>query len=304
MILSPLPDTFGAHASDVDLTALSDDGVKKLLMALYENHILVIETGGLATRDYVTFAQRLGEPITLSRDAEFPEIQKLTNVEVDTVKDKKGAAHWHTDQSFRETVSSITVLYSVRTPASGGETQFCNLAAAYEELDDTTKDLIDDLVVEHRHGISISARPGDHTPIPPRKWDPEYTAFHPLVRQHPVTGQKTLYAISGTPYGIRGMSQKEATQLLNRLCDHAFQDRFLTQHRLEQDCILMWDNPTVLHSATPIAAATGPDDTRIIHRVSLRGMPGIFPNPVNDGWVYRSPEVYGADIHQNPSAGV
>ena len=84
----------------------------------------------------------------------------------------------------------------------------------------------------------------------------------------------------------------------------AFQDRFLTQHRLEQDCILMWDNPTVLHSATPIAAATGPDDTRIIHRVSLRGMPGIFPNPINDGWVYRSPEVYGADIHQNPSAGV
>ena len=104
-MLSLLPGTFGEHAADVDLTALSDDSLKQLLMALYENHILAIETDGLATRDYVSFTQRLGEPITLSRDAEFPEIQKLTNVEVGMIKDKNGAAHRlrrYADQSPRE----------------------------------------------------------------------------------------------------------------------------------------------------------------------------------------------------------
>ena len=283
--LNPLPGTFGVRADDIDLRSLYDDGLRQLLMALFENHILAIDTCGVAKGDYIAFARRLGDTITLSNDPDFPEIQKLTNVDADTIKDSKGAAHWHTDLSFRKTVSSITMLYAVQTPASGGETRFCNLSAAYEELDDDTKNLIEDLVVEHRHGVSVSAQLGDHIPIPPRNWDPEYTVFHPLVRRHPVTGQKTLYAIICTSQGIQGMSQEQATALLNRLCDHAFQERFITQYQHHQDRIVMWDNPTVLHSASPIAAATDTEHTRMIYRISLKGMPSVFPDPVSGSWV-------------------
>ena len=126
--LNPLPGTFGVRADDIDLRSLSDDGLRQLLMALFENHILAIDTCGVAKGDYIAFARRLGDTITLSNDPDFPEIQKLTNVDADTIKDSKGAAHWHTDQSFRKTVSSITMLYAVQTPASGGETRFCNLS--------------------------------------------------------------------------------------------------------------------------------------------------------------------------------
>ena len=91
-----------------------------------------------------------------------------------------------------------------------------------------------------------------------------------------VTGRKTLYAPTGTSQGIRGMAQNEAVPLLEELCQHAFQDRFVTSHRHRQFDLVMWDNPTTMHSATPLAAATGPQDTRLIHRISLRGTPSVF----------------------------
>lgn len=268
----------GGHAdeSHVDVGSLGDADLERLLLCLYRNRFVVVRAGALTKASYVAFARRVGEPIRLSNDPEHPEIANITNVGVDTRQESKGAAHWHTDQSFRQTVSSVTMLYSVQAPVRGGATRFCDMAAAYAALPESMRQRIEHLVVEHRHGVSVAARPGDHAPIPPRGWDRSATAHHPLVRRHPVTGQKTLYAPTGTSQGIVGMPQAEATALLKTLCDHAFEARFLACHVHRRGDLVMWDNPTVMHSATPIAAATGPNDTRLIHRISLRGTPSIF----------------------------
>lgn len=273
--LAPLDGNFGLLARDIDLPALSDAGLKSLLLALYENRFVVVETGGLDPHDFVAFARRVGKPIRLSGHEEFPEIARITNVGTDTLSTRKGAAHWHTDQSFREELSSVTMLYSVQAPKHGGETRFCDMAAAYRALPDARKREIADLMVEHRHGASIAARPEDHTPIPPKGWDYR-TVYHPLVRSHPVTGEKTLYAVTGTSQGIRGMNREAARELLAELGDHAFQGRFLATHAHRVHDLLMWDNPTTMHSASPIGQATGSDDTRLIHRISLRGYPRMF----------------------------
>ena len=274
--VAPLDGNFGVEVRDINVPALSALGVRRLLALLYANRFLVLATKGLTQDEYVAFARRMGEPIRLSSDERFPEIACLTNVGVDTKEERRGAAHWHTDQSFRQTVSSITMLYSVQAPKQGGETRFCDMAAAYQALDDATKQRIEGLVVEHRHGVSVAARPGDHVPVPPRGWDQSRTAYHPLVRRHPVTGTKTLYAPTGTSQGIRGMAPGQATALLQALCDHAFQDRFITQHAHRTHDLVMWDNPTVMHCATPLAVATMPEDTRLIHRISLRGAPPVL----------------------------
>ena len=252
---------FGLVARDIDIARLSDAGLKALLTALYRNRFLVLETGGLSPAAFVEFARRAGEPIRLSRDAACPEIARLTNVGVDTVADRQGAAHWHTDQSFREELSSVTMLYSRQAPVHGGETRFCDMAAAYRALPESRKREIEGLMVEHRHGVSVAARPGDHTPIPPKGWDYR-TVYHPLVRAHPVTGEKTLYAVTGTSQGIRGMASEAAQSLLEELGDHAFQPRFVSAHAHRVHDILMWDNPTTMHSASPIGEASGPEDTR------------------------------------------
>ena len=273
--LAPLRGNFGMAARNVDVAGLSDDGLKALLSALFENRFVVVETGGLDRREYVDFARRIGEPIRLSGDADYPEIARITNIGIDTRTSRKGAAHWHTDQSFREELSSVTMLYSLQAPTRGGETRFCDMAAAYRALPDSRKHEIEHLAVEHRHGRSVAPRPGDHAPIPPKGWDYR-TVYHPLVRRHPITGEKTLYGVTGTSQGIRGMDQDAAAALLAELGDHAFQDRFLAAHAHRVHDILMWDNPTTMHSATPIGRATGPDDTREILRISLRGYSSLF----------------------------
>lgn len=280
--VKPLHEKFGVEIASVDVPQLSDDGLKELLHILYENRVVVLRTQGLTKDEYVTFARRIGEPIYLRANPDNnPEISIISNFNKNTAKEKRGAAHWHTDQSFKEEISSVTMLYSVQAPDSVlhprmGETLFCDMAAAYEALPTETKDRIEDLVVEHRHGVSVAARAGDHTPVPPQGWDQSIIVHHPLVKFHPITRQKTLYAISGTSQGIVGMDQAEAEGLLRELGDHAFQDRFITSHTHSVHDLVMWDNPTTMHCATPITAATSPQDTRLIHRISVRGTPSVF----------------------------
>lgn len=276
MRFAKLDGPFGEVLEDFPDSPLADEELGELLEHLYANRFLVLKTKGLTKRTFVDFATRIGDPITLSSDPDFPEIAHISNKEANTLSTRQGAAHWHTDQSFRRTVSSVTMLYSVEAPELGGETKFCNMAAAYDALADWQKDTIKDLVVEHRHGVSVSAPPGDHTPIPPKGWDKSHTVFHPLIRRHPETRQPTLYAVTGTAQGVCGMEQAEANKLLNELRAHVLQPQFTTAYRHEVQDLVMWDNPTVMHSATPINQATGLTDQRLIWRISLRGSPPLF----------------------------
>lgn len=276
MRIEALDGNFGNVVSDIDIPTIDDEKLRELLTSLFSNRFLVLKTDGLSKAEYRDFARRIGDPIPLSRDTDYPEIAHISNLESSTTKSRLGAAHWHTDQSFRKTVSSVTMLYSAQAPTKGGETKFCDMAAAYNALPESIKIEIEDLVVEHRHGISVSAPKGDHKPLPPPGWDPNYTVFHPLVRRHPETDQKTLYAVTGTAQGIQGMQQREATTLLKSLSAHVLQSQFTTSYRHRIHDIVIWDNPTVMHSATPIDQATGPNDARLLWRISLRGSCPLF----------------------------
>ena len=271
-----LPGPFGVEVREFDFDELDQANIRDLLNLLYKNRFVVLKSADISKAEYVRFARCLGNPIRLSGDIEHPEIAEISNRRVNTKQKRLGAAHWHTDQSFRSVVSSITMLHSVNAPEQGGETKFCDMAAAYDALDVNLKTQIDSLVAMHRHGVSIVARPDDHVPIPPKNWDPRINAFHPIVRQHPVTKQKTLYAITGTVQGIVGMSNQEAVVLLEKLCRHTFRKPFITLYKHEKNDIVLWDNPTTMHSATPIEEATNTSNTRLLRRISLKGAPAIF----------------------------
>lgn len=276
MKIERLSGPFGVEVSEFDLPSCSDEELATILRSIYDERFAVIRTGGLHDEDFVRFGYRCGKPVRFDETADIPELFHVTNIDVNTATYARGAAHWHTDLSFTPLKASFTMLYSVAAPREGGETRFCNLAAAYDALPESTRAEIEDLVVEHRHGVSVSARPGDHTPIPPKGWDQSTTVSHPLVRRHPVSGRRTLYAITGTSQGIQGMDRASGAALLNELCDHAFQAPFLTSHRHRVHDLVIWDNPTTMHSATPIGAATGPADTRVLRRLSLHGKPSVF----------------------------
>lgn len=284
---TPLSENFGVEIQSIDVSnpTFSNEDMKALLNVLYENRVIVLKNQELSEEDFIAFAKRVGTPIPHvlehRRLPGYPEIYPITNITKDGEKPEYGAAHWHTDQSYEQEPSSVTMLYSLQAPETGGETQFCDLMSAYEALPQSIQDKIDNLEVEHLYGTGIAARDGDLPPTPLKgqeQHDAVPATLHPLVRNHPVTGKKTLYSIAGTSQGIKGMKKKDAQNLLRELGDHAFKDPFISKHHHRVHDLVLWDNPTTMHAATPISTATGPRDTRLIHRISVRGIPSVFEN--------------------------
>jgi alpha-ketoglutarate-dependent taurine dioxygenase len=89
---------------------------------------------------------------------------------------------------------------------------------------------------------------------------------HPIARRHPITGRTALYAVSGSSFAIEGMPDDEAIGLLDELKAHATQEKY--QYRLKYGVgdVVIWDNASLLHSATLI----DPNDPRTLWRITIK----------------------------------
>jgi alpha-ketoglutarate-dependent 2,4-dichlorophenoxyacetate dioxygenase len=155
---------------------------------------------------------------------------------------------WHTDSSFRPVPAKVSLLSAREVPPEGGETEFADLRAAYEALDETTKDKIAPLVAEHSifHSRSLIGytefSDEERAALPP--------ALQAVVRLHPGSGRKTLYLASHASR-IVGWSVERGRALLDDLTTFATQPRFVYQHRWRVGDLVMWDNRCTLHRARP-----------------------------------------------------
>src|SRR5262247_3862572 len=88
---------------------------------------------------------------------------------------------------------------------------------------------------------------------------------HPIVRVHPVTGRRSLYAVSGSSFGIVGMPEDEARALLDELAAHSTQAKYQLRFKYGVGDVVIWDNASLLHSATLI----DPNDARTLWRITV-----------------------------------
>ena len=151
---------------------------------------------------------------------------------------------WHSDSSYRAIPARYSIL-SARAPASrGGDTEFADMRAAYDALDEEMRALIEDLMCEH--SLLYSRGSMGFTGFS----DAEREMFRPvrqrLVRTHPVTGRKSLY-LSSHIGGIVGWPVPEARDLIRDLTEHATQRQFVYVHRWKQYDLVMWDNRQTMH---------------------------------------------------------
>ena len=150
---------------------------------------------------------------------------------------------WHSDSSFRAVPAKFSLLSGRVVVEKGGNTEFADMRAAYDALDDETKALVEDLVCEHSLMYSRGQLGFEVT-------EEERVLFRPvrqrLVRTHPVTGRKSLYLAShaGT---IVGWPVPEARALLRDLTEHATQPQFVYSHKWRQYDLVMWDNRQTMH---------------------------------------------------------
>jgi len=151
---------------------------------------------------------------------------------------------WHSDSSFRAVPAKYSLLSARSVNPKGGDTEFADMRAAYDALDEETKREIEDYVCEHSLMYSRGSLGFlDYT-------DEEKQMFKPvlqrLVRTHPVTGRKSLY-LSSHAGTILGMPMPEARILLRDLGEHATQPRFVYVHKWRLDDLVMWDNRQTMH---------------------------------------------------------
>ncbi len=151
---------------------------------------------------------------------------------------------WHSDSSFRPIPAKFSLLSARVVNPKGGNTEFADMRAAYDALDDETKAEIEDMICEHSLMYSRGALGFlDYT-------DEEKELFKPvlqrLVRTHPVHGRKSLY-LSSHAGAIKGMSVPEGRLLLRDLNEHATQREFVHAHKWALHDLVMWDNRQTMH---------------------------------------------------------
>ena len=276
LALTKLQDDFGVQASGVDLAALlSDAAFTEIKDAFFAGQILVFRDQRLTPAQFHAFARRFGPPephvIDQFHHPACSDILILSNVM------KNGAptgladagTYFHTDYSYLDVPARCTMLYSIVVPKVGGDTLFANQYAAYYDLSAAMKARVEDLIGLHHYGNRDDLNKASRT-VASVLTDEQRNRMnwvrHPLARPHPVTGRKALYAVSGSSFGIEGMPDDKAVALLDELKAHATQPKYLYRLKYRVGDLVIWDNASLLHSATLI----DPADARTLWRITVK----------------------------------
>ncbi|MCR9176288.1 MAG: TauD/TfdA family dioxygenase [Alphaproteobacteria bacterium] len=295
----PLTDFLGAQLEGIDLSRPIDRQTKAEVLDLFHAHqVVVIRGQEISPEGFIRFAELFGaiEPFFISsyNHPEHPQIYVLSNVRKDGKPIGRDGAgtHWHSDSTFTEKPSSVTLLHGVEVPARGGDTLFVNTYDAYDRLDDATKALIDGRRAIHRYQQKEFVFSGDREVSAEERAEiealkarrlaeaaeggPSPTAkrsntvpdrLQPVVRTHPVTGRKALYLNDEMTVGIEGLADDVAVPLLRRLCDEATKPEHVLRFKWQPGDLVAWDNASVIHTAT----FTPPDLPRVMHRLTIEG---------------------------------
>jgi taurine dioxygenase len=269
-----LSEGMGKAVDGLDLGAGVDAATAaELRRALLEGLVLCARGQRLDPRSYVqavgTFGPLQSQLGIASHHPEQPEIVVLSSEDRDVLGDGGrlvvGAA-WHTDDSFMARPCSLTALYGVHTPSTGGDTQFTNMYAAYDALPETTKRRVVHLRAEHRYDCGRkTARVAKLTEAEAAKTPP---VLHPLVRTHPETGRKALYLNPNRIERVAGLERAESDELLDELTAHAIEARFQYRHRWRPGDVLVWDNRCTMHRAN---GDYPPGERRLMWRLIVEG---------------------------------
>jgi taurine dioxygenase len=272
--IEPLSPTIGAAVLDLDLARpLSDTAFAAVRLAFHRHMLLRFPGQRIDEAQQIAFSRRFGElqvhVLDQYRHPRFPEIYVLSNVDASgkTIgrHPDKGTLAWHSDLSFQQRPALATILHGIETPAEGGATEFADLAAAYDALDDATRSAIAGLRAVH--DLDVSRRRMGEPPMTDAQRRQTPPVDHPVVRTHPDTGRKVLY-ISRHVSHIEGLPARESDALLEALMTHATQPRFVYRYHWAQGDVLMWDNRCTMHRATGYDTSAA---RRVIHRTVVLG---------------------------------
>jgi alpha-ketoglutarate-dependent 2,4-dichlorophenoxyacetate dioxygenase len=254
---------FAGEVSGVDLRKpLTKDEAAEIEAGMDKYAVLVFHDQDVTDEQQMAFTLNFGERenprggnVTRDKDyrlgsAGLNDVSNLGKDGKPFAKDHRthlfnlGNCLWHSDSSFRPIPAKFSLLSARIVNPKGGNTEFADMRAAYDALDDETKAEIEDMICEHSLMYSRGSLGFvDYS-------DEEKELFKPvlqrLVRTHPVHKRKSLY-LSSHAGKVQGMSVPEGRLLLRDLNEHATQGEFVYTHKWKLHDFVMWDNRQTMH---------------------------------------------------------
>jgi len=250
---------------------LSRDQVAAIEAGMDRYAVLVLRDQRLTDQQQIAFTLNFGElehtrgnaitrPAELRLDPAFADVSNLDKDHRPLARDSRrrlyalGNRLWHSDSSFRAVPATYSLLSGRVVVDKGGDTEFADMRAAYDALDEATKAEIEELICEH--SLMFSRGQLGFSEFSPDESEAMRPVRQHLVRTHPVTGRKSLF-LAAHIGGIVGWPVPEARAFIRDLMEHATQPQFVYAHKWRQWDLVIWDNRQVMHRVRRF------DDTKV-----------------------------------------
>jgi alpha-ketoglutarate-dependent 2,4-dichlorophenoxyacetate dioxygenase len=260
--IEPINADFVAVAAGVDLThPLSAADVQTIHSAMDHYAVLIFHHQPLANEQQLAFTTQLGRLQPAVGNNVSAQQDRRLNADFSDVSNLNGSSRifdrydrgrlfgfgnrlWHTDASFRTIPAKYSILTAHVLPAAGGNTEFADMRAAWDALDETTQQQLESLVAGHSQMYSRGLLGfSDFTEEERKTFAPVH---HPMVRRLASSGRKSLY-LGAHAGGIVDWPMPEARAFIFDLMEHATQPEFVYIHKWRLHDLVIWDNRQVLH---------------------------------------------------------
>jgi taurine dioxygenase len=267
--------SIGAEVREVDLARATPGEINAIKQAWYRHDVLVFRRQKLTDDDLLAFSRHFGKLDTPPNQGAgkksppgYPDIYVVSNV-LDAQGEPIGAlgdgeAAWHTDMSYIAWPPDASMLYSLELPVQGGDTCFCSMRAALKEMPRQLVERIRNLNIKHdgtydsggylRKGLTAVDDPRRSPGTP-----------HPIIIEHPESGEKALYLGRRRNAYIVGLELEESERLLDEIWSYA--ETAVYRHKWALGDLVLWDNRTTMHRRD----AFDPKARRIMHRTQIKG---------------------------------
>ena len=268
--IHPVAGRIGAEIRGVQLSAdLVPEVIEAIQAALVEHKVLFFRAQHhLDDQGQEAFAHLLGEPIAHPTVPVRDGTRYL--LELDGGEGRR-ANSWHTDVTFVDAYPKASILRSVVAPESGGDTVWANTASAYQDLSPALKALAEELWAVHSNEYDYAGAKPNVTLEQLESYRKVFTSTvyeteHPVVRVHPVSGEKHLL-LGHFVKRLKGYSQNDSQHLFSLLQGYVTRLENTVRWRWQAGDVAIWDNRATQHYAVDDYGTQG----RVVRRVTLQG---------------------------------
>jgi len=287
----PVAGHIGADISGVDISQpLSAETVAQIRDALHRYKVIFFRGQRLDHATQVAFGRQFGEltyahPHDEAPPESYPEIftvdprryEQRYGEEFRAENRRRQYSYftgWHTDVTAAVNPPAASILRAEAVPEVGGDTQWTSLVAAYDGLSEAVQQFVGALRAEHRYGGSD--KPAGSGAYAQRVNDNLLVAVHPVVRVHPVTGERALFVNPGFTSHIVDVSPRESHAILDLLYSEITRPEYTVRFRWEPRSVAFWDNRATAHLAPRDIEHL--DLQRTLHRVTVVGDVPVGPD--------------------------